>query len=620
MRNLLLTIFLIVLTLPSVNAQCVFGELFNGNFEFDDDEKYWSREEGGHIQGDVYYEGNYAIACGNGGISQSVKVSENTNYSLSYWLKTDDSNDYFDIYANNQSISHIIQNTEDWKKFTFNFTTEPNENSIRLIFLGGVSYIDNIQLSADFSFHTSGHIEKILCESESYVSPSGNYTYTAPGVYKDTLSNSHGCDSIITITISQNPIATNLSKDGKTMNAITDGEQYQWVNGNNIPIIDETTKSYKAPQNGTYRVKVTTDGCTSVSKEIMIETPFIYPNINDVEDIAFYGKDLYVLYENDDVSSFAGNQIGILEDITYGSPTIVNVKPTSFGREASGLCIVEDSLYYVMPRSRAFVRLDLTADSLVNKVINQNNGSPLKTPVISGNYLYYYDFISDEIYRFNYKLPNQTPEVVTPSIYDFRDMVIKDNIMYMAADGTISTLDLNQSNPSFETLINHGTDISSMIFYNDVLLLSTYSYSPSKQFHILKVNPQDPSPQITPLINLTNLGRPISLAIYENILFVALKYRFEDAIVRYDLDVYTQINEPIVRQKISISPIPAKDIIYINNIETHGVAKILDISGKLVSTGKLSGNQLNISHLTSGIYFLQIQDNAQQYHVKFIKQ
>jgi hypothetical protein len=44
------------------------------------------------------------------------------------------------------------------------------------MFLGGYSYVDDIQLSAGFSFHTSGHVEDILCESESYVSPSGNYT------------------------------------------------------------------------------------------------------------------------------------------------------------------------------------------------------------------------------------------------------------------------------------------------------------------------------------------------------------------------------------------------------------------------------------------------------------
>ncbi len=46
---------------------------------------------------------------------------------------------------------------------------------------------------------TSSNISTSTCGT--YVSPSGKYTYTQSGVYKDTIANSVGCDSIITINL-----------------------------------------------------------------------------------------------------------------------------------------------------------------------------------------------------------------------------------------------------------------------------------------------------------------------------------------------------------------------------------------------------------------------------------
>lgn len=42
----------------------------------------------------------------------------------------------------------------------------------------------------------------------SYIAPSGNYTWTSSGVYTDTLQNAIGCDSIITVNLILNPYPT----------------------------------------------------------------------------------------------------------------------------------------------------------------------------------------------------------------------------------------------------------------------------------------------------------------------------------------------------------------------------------------------------------------------------
>jgi len=45
----------------------------------------------------------------------------------------------------------------------------------------------------------------------SYTGPSGNYTYTVAGVYADTIPNSVGCDSIVTINLTLNSTSSTIS-------------------------------------------------------------------------------------------------------------------------------------------------------------------------------------------------------------------------------------------------------------------------------------------------------------------------------------------------------------------------------------------------------------------------
>ena len=55
---------------------------------------------------------------------------------------------------------------------------------------------------------TSSTISPIVCAS--YTTPSGNETYTTSGIYSDTISNTAGCDSIITINLSVNNTSSTI--------------------------------------------------------------------------------------------------------------------------------------------------------------------------------------------------------------------------------------------------------------------------------------------------------------------------------------------------------------------------------------------------------------------------
>ncbi len=68
-------------------------------------------------------------------------------------------------------------------------------------------------------------------------------------------------------------------------------------------------------------------------------------------------------------------------------------------------------------------------------------------------------------------------------------------------------------------------------------------------------------------------------------------------------------------QKINIYPNPVNNILYIDNYDlrfTNYDVQIIDITGKTVQQLKISNQQssINVSHLLTGIYFLQLQNNS----------
>jgi hypothetical protein len=59
----------------------------------------------------------------------------------------------------------------------------------------------------------------------SYTSPSGNYTWTSSNIYKDTILNAGGCDSIITINLT-------INQPKSSTDVISACGSYQWIDNN----------------------------------------------------------------------------------------------------------------------------------------------------------------------------------------------------------------------------------------------------------------------------------------------------------------------------------------------------------------------------------------------------
>lgn len=68
---------------------------------------------------------------------------------------------------------------------------------------------------------------------------------------------------------------------------------------------------------------------------------------------------------------------------------------------------------------------------------------------------------------------------------------------------------------------------------------------------------------------------------------------------------------------VKVYPNPVFDVLKINSIKDFKDYEIIDTSGKVISKHQISTNEISISHLTSGNYFIKLKD--QQGNVIFLK-
>ncbi|MEM7374295.1 MAG: T9SS type A sorting domain-containing protein [Bacteroidota bacterium] len=110
---------------------------------------------------------------------------------------------------------------------------------------------------------SGGTLFPVACNE--YVSPSGIYTWTQTGTYTDVLTNSSGCDSLLTIKLAVDTVDISVSQSGLTLTANATGSSYQWLDCRRgmQPIPGATGQSH-TDVHGIYAVAVT-GTCTDTS-------------------------------------------------------------------------------------------------------------------------------------------------------------------------------------------------------------------------------------------------------------------------------------------------------------------------------------------------------------------
>jgi len=108
-------------------------------------------------------------------------------------------------------------------------------------------------------------------------------SYTQSGMYYDTLMNSSGCDSVVSLNLTINPFNTSISRQNFTLIADVGGLSYQWLDckNNYLPISGANSQSFVVTQNGSYALELDNGTCidTSACMDVLnISVPAVLNN------------------------------------------------------------------------------------------------------------------------------------------------------------------------------------------------------------------------------------------------------------------------------------------------------------------------------------------------------
>lgn len=133
----------------------------------------------------------------------------------------------------------------------------------------GQTVFDEIVITGESCTPSTNTFSVSVCDG--YTVPSGDETYTTLGsqTVMDTIPNSMGCDSVLTINLTINTTDPSVTDNGDgTLTANAAGATYVWLeNCNTTPTVmaGETSQTLNPGADGYYSCVVTENGCSDTS-------------------------------------------------------------------------------------------------------------------------------------------------------------------------------------------------------------------------------------------------------------------------------------------------------------------------------------------------------------------
>lgn len=110
---------------------------------------------------------------------------------------------------------------------------------------------------------SSSFLSEVACDSFIL----NGISYSSSGIYTQTLVNASGCDSLITLNLTIEPVDVSVVNNSPVLVANNAGAIYQWVDcGNGFTAIpNATNQSFTAASSGNYAVVISDNGCIDTS-------------------------------------------------------------------------------------------------------------------------------------------------------------------------------------------------------------------------------------------------------------------------------------------------------------------------------------------------------------------
>jgi endoglucanase len=121
-----------------------------------------------------------------------------------------------------------------------------------------------LTIDLEIGKNTKSNVTTVGCSF--YQSPTGKI-WTKSGTYYDTLVNANGCDSILTFKLTVRTVTVGVAINDGTLVSNAIGATYQWLDCiNGFSLLEGATgKNYTPVLTGEYAVEVTQNGCTDTS-------------------------------------------------------------------------------------------------------------------------------------------------------------------------------------------------------------------------------------------------------------------------------------------------------------------------------------------------------------------
>lgn len=172
--------------------------------------------------------------------------------------------------ANNSGVD-VVTSCDSYTWIDGNTYTASNNAATHV--LSNVAGCDStVTLNLTINQSTSGVDVQETCHSLTWID---GITYTSSNNSATfTLANSAGCDSVVTLNLTIDPINTSVTQNGIVLTADNASQSYQWIdcNDNNAPISGATNQAFIPSENGDYAVVITSGGCSDTSSCISVTT------------------------------------------------------------------------------------------------------------------------------------------------------------------------------------------------------------------------------------------------------------------------------------------------------------------------------------------------------------
>ncbi len=178
------------------------------------------------------------------------------------------------------------------------YTTSNNTATYTLTNSQGCDSVVTLDLTITHS--TSGTDVQTACDSYTWID--GNTYTTSNNTATYTLTNAQGCDSVVTLDLTIVNLDNTVTQNNDTLIANQTGATYQWIDcdNNNTAITGETNQTFIATTSGNYAVVVDNGTCSDTSDCVNV----IISNINNIanSDIKIYpnpaSKQLNIVIDN----------------------------------------------------------------------------------------------------------------------------------------------------------------------------------------------------------------------------------------------------------------------------------------------------------------------------------